>query len=109
MRPRKQMTMVELMIVMAIVGILAAVVLPALKQAKDRARAGRAPAVQRPVEPDGQLNTIEVSELSKSAERSSPDQWARGLAPLFPLAFIAAIIVIIFVAMRRRMSRNAEQ
>ena len=109
MPARKQMNMVEMMIVMAIVGIIAAIVLPNLKQAKQRAQAARNGPAQQAVEPDGQLNTIEVSELSETADRGSPDQWGRALAPLFPLAFIAAIIVAIFVAMRRQMSHNAKQ
>ena len=109
MRPRKQMSMVEMMIVMAIIGIVAAIVLPSLKQAKERAQAARNAPAQQSVEPDGQLNTIEVSELSETADRGSPDQWGPALAPLFPLAFIAAIIVIIFVAMRRQMSHHAKQ
>ncbi len=109
MRPRKQMSMVEMMIAMAIIGILAAIVLPNLKQAKQRAQAARRAPVQQTAEPDGQLNTIEVSELAETADRGNPDQWGRALAPRLPLAFIAVGIVIIFVAMRHQMSRHAKQ
>ncbi len=109
MRPRKQMTLMELMIVMAIIGILAAIVIPGLKQAKDRARAARSAAAERPVEPDGQLNTIEVSEVSPTAEHQTAEAWSRIVAPLLPLGFVAIVAAIIVISLRRQMSGHAKQ
>ena len=104
---RQQMTLVELMVVMAILGILAAIVLPAFSQAKQRAQGRRDTAARAPASVDGQFNTIEVSELSESAERTTPNPLGRLIAPLLPLAFVAAVIFIILSAARHQMSRRA--
>jgi prepilin-type N-terminal cleavage/methylation domain-containing protein len=102
------MTMIELMIVIAIVGILAAILIPSIKQAQDRARGQRtAEAERRALPPDGQLNTIELSEVSAAADEQTPDRWSRSLTPFIPLAFVAAIAAIVIAAARRQMSRRA--
>lgn len=109
MRPRKQMTMIELMVMIAIFGILAAITLPTLKQAKDRAQAGRGPAVRRSVEPDGQLNTIEVSELSPSADDNSSQELTRLISSLLPVALVAIVAAVVIASARRQMSGHAKQ
>ena len=109
MPPRKQMSMIELMIIMAIVGILAAILIPGLKQAKERAQTAGTPAARQQVEPDGQLNTIEVSEVSPTADHDVAEEWKRVIAPLLPLAFTAIVTAVILISVRRQMSRHAKQ
>ena len=107
--PRRQrMTMIELMIVIAIVGILAAILIPRIKQAQDRARGRRtAEAERQALPPDGQLNTIELPEVTAAADEQTPDRWGRSLTPFIPLALVAAIAAIVIAAARRQMSRRA--
>lgn len=106
MRGRPQISLIELMIIIAILGIVAAIALPALRQAKERSH--RSPsAVQEPIPPDGQLNTIEVSETSRSTDRSDPERWGRAFAPILPLVFGIVMILMIITAVRRQMSRRA--
>ncbi|UCC67899.1 MAG: hypothetical protein JSV79_12410 [Armatimonadota bacterium] len=109
MPPRKQMSLIELMIIMAIVGILAAILIPGLKQAKQRTETAPTPGARQQVEPDGQLNTIEVSEVSPTADHDVAEEWKRVVGPLVPLAFTAVVVAAILISVRRQMSRNAKQ
>jgi hypothetical protein len=108
MPARKQMTLVEWMIIMAILGILAAITLPTLQQAKQRARGGGPRiAAPQPVPPDGQLNTIELPEQSASPDERGPEEVTRIIAPLLPVAFAIAITLVFVATLRRRTSRRA--
>ena len=109
---RKPLTMVEMMIIVAILGILAAIALPGLQQAKMRARAGAPPGAARPAAPaqvpsDGQLNTIDLADAERpSADRSS-DLFGRLIAPLRPIAITVIAFLILMSAIRRQKSRRA--
>ncbi len=109
--PRRQKpTLVELLIIVAILGILAAVVLPAMEQARRPSRPPPGSVVGAPQTAeesgafDGQLNTIEVSELSQSRDMESPARVFGVLADLLPIVVPVAILLIVFVRLRRQMS-----
>jgi uncharacterized membrane protein len=106
--PRRQkLSPVEVLILMAILGILFSIIMPNIERAKRQAqRARRAPVVERTMG-EGQLNTIEVSELSRPAERHSPMQWVGVLLGLAPVIFAVVVIFTIFSRLRRQMSRRA--
>ncbi|MFB3880323.1 MAG: hypothetical protein ACE149_03620 [Armatimonadota bacterium] len=113
MPARKKMTPVEMMIVLAIIGILGSIALPAMKQAQGRARyAQRAArhyqyaARQAPSSSDGQLNTIEVSRLSRSSEQPHPERWIGPLIGLLPVAVAAAFIYLFAKQARKHMTRR---
>lgn len=112
--PRRQkLTLVELLIIIAILGILAAIVMPAFQQARQRSLASRGRVnqsydmAQQPSGADGQLNTIEVSELSQSREGRGPAQHLGALFAVLPILVAAAVMVIIFGRLRRQMSGPA--
>ena len=109
MKTRRPMTMIERLIVMAILGILAAIVLPSLQQAKESARGSASPAVEEPAMPDGQLNTIDVSEASGGADHTSRQDWGRTIRPVLPMAVILAIILMRLRHLQRQKSRRAQQ
>ncbi len=109
--PRRQKpTLVEFLIIVAILGILAAIVMPALQQARQRSLASRDrvnqsyDVAQEPTAADGQPNTIEVSELSQSRESSGPAEHLGALFAVFPIIVGAALMLIIFGRLRRQMS-----
>ncbi len=106
MPPQKRLNIQELFVVMAIIGTLAAVVIPSIKQGKDRARAARAAPPQQAVEPDGQLNTIEISDYADDVDRGGQEDWTKVVAPLLPLAFMAVVAAVVIVALRRQTSRR---
>ena len=111
MPARQKMTPVEVMIMFAILGILASITIPAMTQAQRRSQhAQRRPrgyvASPRAVAPDGQLNTIEVSKLSKSAGDSSPGQWIGALVRLAPIIFTVGVIVTMVRRIRQQMTRR---
>jgi len=119
MPARQKMTPVEIMIVLAILGILASIMLPAMNQAQQGSRSRGVDksrsrtAVTTPslfdsshVGSDGQLNTIEVSELSRSAPRRNPGQWIGVVAGLVPIAISIAVVFIILGRFRQQMMRR---
>ncbi|GEM_PF-5092198 len=103
MPPRHRLTLVELIIIAAVIGVLASIALPALRQAGPRAAREQAALQVREPPPDGQLNTIEVPEVSEgarprpSAARQGPsdDAWAA-------LAVAVAAVAVIGMLRRRR-------
>ncbi len=112
--PRRQkLTLVELLIIVAILGILAAIVMPALYQAQQRSLSSRSRAsqsydsAQERSAADGQLNTIEVSELSQSRESNGPAQHLGALFAVLPIIVGAALLLIVFGRLRRQMSGPA--
>jgi len=112
MPARQRMTLIEFLIVMAIFGILAAIAIPAMEQARQRARAARSGAGQAPaftaVSPDGQLNTIEVSELARDGDRARPEQFIGVVIGLVPVVVGVAIIYAIVSRLKRQMARRVE-
>ena len=113
MPARQKPTLVEIMIMVAILGILAAIVIPAMEQAKRRAQtAGRraaqsGPVAQQPSSADGQLNTIEVSELSQNTERERPEQYIGVVVGLIPIVISVLVVWFILNRLRQQMSRRA--
>lgn len=104
---RKKLSSVEVLILMAILGILFSIIMPSAERAKRQAqRARSAPVVERTTG-EGQLNTIEVSELSERVHRHNPMQWFGVLLGLAPVIFAMVVIFTIFGRLRRRMSRRA--
>jgi Tfp pilus assembly major pilin PilA len=111
MPARQKMTPVEVMIVLAILGILASIALPAMKQAQGRARhvqrvARQYSAPRAASDSDGQLNTIEVSELSRNSERGHPEQWFGALIGLLPVVVAVAFIYVFVKRVRQQMTRR---
>jgi hypothetical protein len=108
---RRQMTLIEWMVLMAIVGILAAIVMPSIDQAKRKALAARQEAARAPspASADGLLNTIELSEVADSGERSGSEELGGVISALLPIAFAVAVIFVVLAAVRREMSRRAQQ
>ena len=110
MPQRKQMSLVEVMIMIAVLGIIVSIALPAMKRGARRAgHMVGAPAVGAPAAADGQLNVIEVSDEASKPNRVLPAGWARGVGALLPLILFVAVFAIITLAARRQMSRRAEQ
>lgn len=107
MPARKKLSLIEIMIMMAIAGIIFSVMMPNVERAKRRVAAERrTPAVQ-PTSGEGQLNTIEVSEGSKSVEGHNPLRWIGVLIGLAPIIIAAAVIAAIFKRLRRQMTGGA--
>ena len=104
--PRK-MTLVELMVVVAMVGILAAILVPAMHQGKRRARNSRHGAVttapNRPTE--GQYNTIAPSQTAKRVSREPRPASKPAFGWVVQVAIAAAIIRAIS-ALRRQGNRQ---
>ena len=107
MPARKKLSLVEIMILMAIVGILFSIMMPNVERAKRRAEAQRRTTTVQPTSSEGQLNTIEVSEGSKSVERHNPLRWLGVLIGLAPIIIAAAVITAIFKRLRRQMTGGA--
>jgi len=113
MPARQKPTLVEIMIMVAILGILAAIVLPGLEQAKRRAQAsGRQSAqssyaAQQPSAADGQLNTIEISELSQNNQEPRPEQYVGVFTNLIPIIISVLVVWFILTRLRQQMSRRA--
>jgi len=111
MPARQKMTPVEVMILLAILGILASIALPAMKQAQGRVRhvqrAARQYSAPRAASAsDGQLNTIEVSELSRDSERAHPEQWVGALIGLLPVVVAVAFIYVFVKRLRQQVTRR---
>ena len=110
-RPKQQMTLVQALIMVAVLGILAAVGMPSMQRAKQRAmqvRTDEPVASQQVQEPAGQLNTIEVSEVSSEEKEPGAEMSGRSIGPLIRLAITAVVVVAIINAFRRRM-KSAQQ
>ena len=113
MPARQKPTLIEIMIMVAILGILAAIILPGLEQAKQRAHSpGRrvAPSsrvADQPSASDGQLNTIEVSELSENTQQPRPEQYIGVVAGLIPVVISVLVVWFILNRLRQQMSRRA--
>ena len=108
--PRRQkLSPVEVLILMAILGILFSIIMPNIERAKRQAqRARRAPVVERTMG-EGQLNTIEVSELSQSAERGRPERSVGGLARFVPVILgLAAVVVFLNWVHQQKTRRRAQ-
>jgi hypothetical protein len=114
MSARKKMTPVEMLVLFAILGILASIALPAMNQAQRRARHAQQAARELPVPhpaaaSDGQLNTIEVSELSQSAERGRPDRPIGGSGRFVPVILgITAVFVFLNWVRQQATRRRAD-
>ncbi|MBN1459159.1 MAG: hypothetical protein JXA57_06455 [Armatimonadetes bacterium] len=109
---RARMTPTEFLVLMAIVGILISILIPNLKQARQRELAARRHAVQPTAadsrDVDGQLNTIEVSEVSQNARHRPPEQFIAPFARLLPLAAGVFFVIFFLSRLRRQMSRRSE-
>ncbi|HUU55518.1 MAG TPA: hypothetical protein VMY87_11420 [Armatimonadota bacterium] len=113
MPARQKPTIIEIMIMVAILGILAAIVLPGLEQAKQRAHspgprvAPSSRIADQPSAVDGQLNTIEVSELSQSDQEPRPEQYIGVVVRLIPVVMSVLVVWFILNRFRQQMSRRA--
>jgi type II secretory pathway pseudopilin PulG len=113
MPARQKPTLVEIMIMVAILGILASIVLPALEQAKRRAQSAGRQATQGghaaldPSAADGQLNTIEVSELSQNEQQPRPEQYVGVFTNLIPIIISVLVVWFMLTRFRQQMSRRA--
>lgn len=108
MPARHKISLIELMIIAAIVGILISIIVPASQQARLRARGRANTALQPPgpsVAPDGQLNTIEVSELSEHAERRPGVNWVRMITGVIPALFPAIFAIVVIIRFRKQLAR----
>jgi len=109
---RAKMTPVEFLIIMAMVGIFISILIPNLTQARRRELAARREAARAPAEDssavDGQLNTIEVSEVSQNGERRAPEQFIVPLVRLIPLAAAVLFVIVALSRLRRQMPRRSE-
>ncbi len=85
-----------MMIVIAIVGIIISIMAPQMDQARRRARAQQQATVERgdsrSAAGEGQLNTIEVSELGQSAKRHDPGRWVGAVVALAPIIITITMI-----------------
>lgn len=112
MPARRQPTLIEILIVVSIMGILAAIIIPAIVQARQPAAESSAEQESKgpPPTPDGLLNTIEVSELSERAdtERFRPEDLLKPLAPLIPVLVVFFVGIVLFAKLRRRLGRRAD-
>jgi hypothetical protein len=109
--PRRQKpSLIELLVIVSILGILAAIVIPAMEQARQRPpssgeRVGQAHDVAGGPEGfDGQLNTIEVPELSQGRDGGSPGRAIGVLIGLVPVILPVVVVLIIFGRVRRQLS-----
>lgn len=108
MRSPQASRFVQNIIIIAIIGIFAAIVIPGMKQASQRAARNQAPpAAASPADYDGVGNTIELPEGSDGAAGSGAGSGLRVLEPLIPLAVILAIIATIVRAASRKPTSRA--
>lgn len=113
MSARQKPNLIEIMVMVAILGIVAAIVIPALEQAKQRAHSAGRPSArsgyvaQEPSAVDGQLNTIEVSELSQNDQQPRPEQYIGVFGSLIPVIISVLFIWFILSRFRQQMSRRA--
>ena len=113
MPARQKPTIVEIMIMVAILGILASIVIPGLEQAKRRAHssgprvAPTSRVADQPSAVDGQLNTIEVSELSQNEQQPRPEQYVGVFTNLIPIIISVLVVWFMLTRFRQQMSRRA--
>lgn len=109
---RTRVTGIERLIVMAILGILMAIVLPALQQGRRRALRvqPRAPVVDdRPSEPwEGQLNTIEVPDEAAGARERAQRRAVQWVGVLVQLTILTLVVAVVLSVIRRH-RRHAQQ
>ena len=103
MQSRRRMTMVEWLIVMAILGILASIALPQLQRASRQAARSTAGETRgQPSQPDGQLNVIEPPETSEGGGRAEPDRGGGGGGRAFPIGVAIVIAIMVLRRLQRR-------
>jgi len=92
-RRRQKLSLIEVMVIMAMLGIFLSIVAPSLERAKKSARsAGRPPAAARSHEPsartpEGNLSPIEASEYSQNSPPKDPEQYIGRTFGWIPLIF----------------------
>lgn len=101
----KQINLVEILVILAIVGILAAIMLPVMQQAKRNAPVATTTEAEDS-EPAGQLNMIEISELSKEEAPKEPEDVARLVTSAFPI-IVAVIVALVMIHGLRQKQRGA--
>jgi hypothetical protein len=104
-RARKP-SLVELVITLAILGVLAAAVVPGLRQARERASA---PSAEPPAAaPDGQFNTIDAPGEPGALGEGAAEDIMRPLRKAVAM-FVAVALALAILAAARREARRAQR
>ncbi len=95
MRKSTGFTLIELLIVVAIIGILAAIAIPNFLQAQVRAKVARAVSEQRNIEPPLELYHIDHNAYPLDGGNCSPgDYWYLPVALTTPTDYISSTLMI---------------